>query len=113
MKAGGSSYAAEGHISVACDNRGKQSALSDGACTGDAPSCIVDQKNTVRFVKYNILLGNLPGSVDYFVSTGGSGGGAHAAMLAATGDNPDFYDNDATAALVKSAAMRHTAARAH
>ncbi|MBQ7994375.1 MAG: hypothetical protein IJ252_15260 [Solobacterium sp.] len=88
----GSTYAAEGYINVACGNRGKQSTLSDGTYTGDAPSCLVDQKNAVRFVKFNILLGNLPGSVDYFVSTGGSGGGAHAAMLAATSDNPDFYE---------------------
>ncbi len=88
----GTTYAAEGYINVACGNRGKQSALSDCSYTGDAPSCLVDQKNAVRFVKFNILLGNLPGSVDYFVSTGGSGGGAHAAMLAATSDNPDFYD---------------------
>ena len=88
----GTAYAKEGYINVACGNRGKQSTLSDGTYTGDAPSCLVDQKNAVRFVKYNILLGNLPGSVDYFVSTGGSGGGAHAAMLAATSNNPDFYE---------------------
>ncbi|MBQ3661239.1 MAG: hypothetical protein II907_04300 [Firmicutes bacterium] len=88
----GTTYAKEGYINIACGNRGKQSTLSDGTYTGDAPSCLVDQKNAVRFVKYNILLGNLPGSVDYFVSTGGSGGGAHATMLAATSDNPDFYD---------------------
>ncbi|MBR3741059.1 MAG: hypothetical protein IKN04_11500, partial [Clostridia bacterium] len=60
--------------------------------TGDAPSCLVDQKAATRYVKYNILLGNLPGSVDYWVPTGGSGGGAHAAMFAATSNNPDFYD---------------------
>ena len=88
----GTAYAKEGYINIACGNRGKQSTLSDGTYTGDAPSCLVDQKNAVRFVKYNILLGNLPGSVDYFVSTGGSGGGAHATMLAATSNNPDFYD---------------------
>ena len=95
-----STYAAEGYINVACGNRGKQSTLEDGTYTGDAPSCLVDQKNAVRFVKYNILLGNLPGSVDYFVSTGGSGGGAHAAMLAATSDNPDFYDYEIEAGAV-------------
>ena len=88
----GSAYAREGYINVACGNRGKQSVLLDGTYTGDAPSCLVDQKNAVRFVKYNILLGNLPGSVDYFVSTGGSGGGAHAVMLAATSNHSDFYD---------------------
>ena len=96
----GSTYAAEGYINVACGNRGKQSTLSDGTYTGDAPSCLVDQKNAVRFVKYNILLGNLPGSVDYFVSTGGSGGGAHASMLAATSNNPDFYDYEIAAGAV-------------
>jgi len=91
-----STYAAEGYINVACGNRGKQDSYTDEdgntVYTGDAPDCLVDQKNAVRFVKYNILLGNLPGSVDYFVSTGGSGGGAHAVMLAATSNNSDFYD---------------------
>ena len=89
-------YAAEGYINVACGNRGKQDSYTSDAngtvYTGDAPSCLVDQKAATRFVKYNILLGNLPGSVDYWVSTGGSGGGAHAAMFAATSNNPDFYD---------------------
>ncbi|MCC8067229.1 MAG: hypothetical protein LIO94_09045, partial [Clostridiales bacterium] len=89
-------YAAEGYINVACGNRGKQDTATDGDgntyYTGDAPSCLVDQKAATRYVKYNILLGNLPGSVDYFVSTGGSGGGAHATMFAATSNNSDFYD---------------------
>ena len=89
-------YAAEGYINVACGNRGKQDSFINEAgetvYTGDAPSCLVDQKAATRFVKYNILLGNLPGSVEYWVSTGGSGGGAHATMFAATSNNPDFYD---------------------
>lgn len=97
-------YAAEGYINVACGNRGKQSTTTDDSgetvYTGDAPSCLVDQKNAVRFVKYNILLGNLPGSVDYFVSTGGSGGGAHAVMLAATSDNSDYYAYEAESGAV-------------
>jgi hypothetical protein len=91
------SYAKEGYIGMACGNRGKQDAVKDDSgnvlyYTGDAPSCLADQKAATRYVKYNILLGNLPGSVDYFVSTGGSGGAAHAAMFAATSNNPDFYD---------------------
>ena len=89
-------YAAEGYVNVACGNRGKQDSYTEEegntVYTGDAPSCLVDQKAATRYVKYNILLGNLPGSVDYWVSTGGSGGGAHAAMFAATSNNPDFYD---------------------
>ncbi len=94
--AAAATYAAEGYINVACGNRGKQDSYTDEAgetvYTGDAPSCLADQKAAARYVKYNILLGNLPGSVDYWVSTGGSGGGAHAAMFAATSNNPNFYD---------------------
>lgn len=97
-------YASEGYINVACGNRGKQDTATDENgntyYTGDAPSCLVDQKNAARFVKYNILLGNLPGSVDYFVSTGGSGGGAHAVMFAATSNNSDYYDYEIEAGAV-------------
>ena len=97
-------YASEGYINVACGNRGKQDTATDEDgntyYTGDAPSCLVDQKNAARFVKYNILLGNLPGSVDYFVSTGGSGGGAHAVMFAATSNNSDYYDYEIEAGAV-------------
>ena len=89
-------YAAEGYVNVACGNRGKQDSYTNEAgetvYTGDAPSCLADQKAAARFVRYNILLGNLPGSLTYWVSTGGSGGGAHAVMFAATSDHPDFYD---------------------
>lgn len=38
------------------------------------------------------MLGNLPGCGDYLISTGGSGGGAHAVMFAAASNNPDFYN---------------------
>ena len=97
-------YASEGYINVACGNRGKQDTATDEDgntyYTGDAPSCLVDQKNATRFVKYNILLGNLPGSVDYWVSTGGSGGGAHATMFAATSNNSVFYDYEIEAGAV-------------
>ncbi|MCR5088198.1 MAG: hypothetical protein K6C08_01630 [Oscillospiraceae bacterium] len=98
------SYAGDGYINIACGNRGKQDTATDADgnsyYTGDAPSCLVDQKNAARFVKYNILLGNLPGDVDKMISTGGSGGGAHAAMFAATSNNPDFYDYEIEAGAV-------------
>ena len=90
------SYASEGYINVSCGNRGKNDTATDEKgntyYTGDAPSCLVDQKAATRFVRYNILLGNLPGSTTYWVSTGGSGGGAHATMFAATSNSSDFYD---------------------
>lgn len=94
--AASTSHAKDGYINVSCGNRGKQDTAEDEDgntyYTGDAPTCLADQKAAARYVKYNILLGNLPGSVDYLVSTGGSGGGAHAAMFAATSNNSDFYD---------------------
>ena len=68
--------------------------------TGDAPLCLADQKNAIRFVKYNIILGNLPGNTEYFVSTGGSGGAAHAAMVAATSDNSDYFPYEVEAGAV-------------
>lgn len=99
-----SSNAAYGYINVACGNRGKQSTVTDENgeeyYTGDAPLCLVDQKNAIRFVKYNIILGNLPGNTEYFVSTGGSGGGAHAAMVAATSDNSDYFPYEVEAGAV-------------
>ncbi len=99
-----SDNAAYGYINVSCGNRGKQSTATDENgeeyYTGDAPLCLVDQKNAIRFVKYNIILGNLPGNTEYFVSTGGSGGGAHAAMVAATSDNPDYFPYEAEAGAV-------------
>ncbi len=89
-------YAANGYINVSCGNRGKQDTATDADgniyYTGDAPLCLVDQKNAARFIRYNVLLGNLPGSIEHLVTTGGSGGGAHATMFAATGDAQDFYD---------------------
>ncbi|MDT2522683.1 hypothetical protein [Enterococcus raffinosus] len=97
-------YAKEGYINVACGNRGKQDTATNEAgeeyYTGDAPLCLVDQKNAARYVKYNILLGNLPGNVDYFVSTGGSGGGAHATMFVATSNHSDYYDYEIEAGAV-------------
>ena len=102
--AAATTYASQGYINVSCGNRGKQDSVTDESgniiYTGDAPSCLVDQKNAARFVKYNILLGNLPGDVDRLISTGGSGGGAHAAMFAATSDNPDFYEYEIAAGAV-------------
>lgn len=42
------SYAADGYINVSCGNRGKQDTATDADgnayYTGDAPSCLVDQK---------------------------------------------------------------------
>lgn len=87
---------ADGYINVSFGNCGKQDPSSDENgdtyYTGDTPSCLAGQKAAARYVQYNILLGNLPGSSNYLISTGDSGGGAHAVMFAATSNNPNFYD---------------------
>jgi hypothetical protein len=93
-----SNQAKYGYINVFIGNRGKQSQVTDANgtllyYTGDAPSCLVDQKAAARWMKYNILLTHLPGSIDRFVSTGSSGGAAHATMFAATSNNPDTTDS--------------------
>lgn len=97
-------YARDGYVSMTMGNRGKTSTVTDSdgntTYTGESPKSLVDQKNAIRFVKYNILLGNLPGSVDYFVTTGGSGAGAHASMVAATGNSSDYYDYEIEAGAV-------------
>lgn len=91
----GAGYVGYGYINVACGNRGKSlstiNAAGEKYYCGDAPYCLVDQKSCVRWLKYNIALGNICGDADRIVSTGGSGGGAHSMMLAATGNNPDFF----------------------
>lgn len=93
-KAGGG-YVGYGYINVSCGNRGKSlstvNAEGESYFCGDAPYCLVDQKACVRWLKYNIALGNVCGDPGRMISTGGSGGGAHSLMLAATGNNPDFY----------------------
>ena len=93
-KAGGG-YVAYGYINVSMGNRGKSLSTVDAEgklyYCGDAPHCLVDQKACVRWLKYNIALGNLCGDAERMISTGGSGGGAHSLMLAATGNHSDFY----------------------
>ena len=48
----GTTYAADGYINIACGNRGKQDTVTDEAgntaYTGDAPSCLADQKAAAR-----------------------------------------------------------------
>lgn len=94
-KTASTTYAADGLIYMVAGNRGKQSTatLADGSTvyTGDSPDMVVDGKAAIRFLRYNIALGNLPGSAEYLVVTGGSGAGAHTMMVASTGDNDVFY----------------------
>ena len=95
----GTAYAAEGYIYMVSGNRGKQSSYSDAdgntVYTGDAPDLVVDGKNAIRYVRYNILLGNLPGDPEKFITTGGSGAGAHTIMIASTGNSAAYFPYEA------------------
>ncbi len=55
-----------------------------------APQMVADTKAAIRYVKYNIGLGNIPGDADKVIISGHSGGGALTAIIAATGNSPDF-----------------------
>ncbi len=55
-----------------------------------SPATIADTKAAIRYVKYNIGLGNLPGNADKVVITGHSGGGALATIIGATGNSLDY-----------------------
>lgn len=52
--AASASYAADGYINVSCGNRGKQDTANDDEgntyYTGDAPTCLTDQKAAARYV---------------------------------------------------------------
>ena len=55
-----------------------------------APQMVVDTKAAIRYVKYNIGLGTIPGDADKVIISGHSGGGALTAIIAASGNSADF-----------------------
>ena len=97
-------FADEGYISVVCGTRGKNDKAKNSekkeVFTGDSPFAIVDTKNAIRFVRYNQLLGNLPGSADHIVAIGTGAGGTLAALLASTGNSTEYYPYEVEAGAV-------------
>jgi hypothetical protein len=55
---------------------------------GRAPSCIVDLKAAVRYLRYNDRA--MPGDAEKIISNGTSAGGALSALLGATGNSSDY-----------------------
>ena len=55
---------------------------------GRAPSCIVDLKAAVRYLRYNDCI--MPGDAEKIVSNGTSAGGALSALLGASGNSSDY-----------------------
>ena len=97
-------FADEGYISVVCGTRGKNDKTKNAdkkeVFTGDSPFGIVDTKNAIRYVRYNQLLGNLPGSADHIVAIGSGAGGTLAALLASTGNSTEYYPYEVEAGAV-------------
>lgn len=88
-------YAQYGYVFVSCGYRGMRDAVADEngevVFSGDAPLGLVDCKAALRFVKYNVALGNLPGSIDHVVAAGIGSGATYAVLLSASAQSADYY----------------------
>lgn len=84
----GAPYLAQGMVYVTCGCRGRSSKNAQGEYVGKAPMTLVDFKTAIRFLRHNRA--TLPGDWSKLVSVGFSAGGAMSALLAVTGDHPDY-----------------------
>ena len=84
----GAPYLAQGMVYVTCGCRGRSSKNAQGEYVGKAPMTLVDFKTAIRFLRHNRA--TLPGDWSRLVSVGFSAGGAMSALLAVTGDHPDY-----------------------
>jgi hypothetical protein len=79
---------AAGYVIVSLGTRGRGALAADGSFAGKAPAAVVDAKAAIRYLRLNDEL--MPGSAERIVITGTSGGGALSAVVAASGNSPDF-----------------------
>lgn len=79
---------AYGFVVVCPGCRGRDNQNPDGTFFGKAPAAIVDLKAAVRYLRHN--RGILPGNPEYIMTSGGSAGGAMSALLASTGNAPEY-----------------------
>ena len=79
---------AAGYVYVDVGTRGRGIVAADGTYPGHAPAAVVDTKAAIRWLRLNDAA--LPGSAERIVVTGTSGGGGLTAVIAASGDSPDF-----------------------
>lgn len=84
----GAPYLAQGMVYVTCGCRGRSSKNAQDEYVGKAPMTLVDFKTAIRFLRHNRT--TLPGDWSKLVSVGFSAGGAMSALLAVTGDHPDY-----------------------
>ncbi|NML93967.1 subtype B tannase [Novosphingobium olei] len=79
---------AAGYVYVDVGTRGRGIVAADGTYPGHAPAAVIDTKAAIRWLRLNDAA--LPGSAERIVVTGTSGGGGLTAVIAASGDSPDF-----------------------
>ena len=78
----------EGMVFVTCGCRGRESRNGMGEPVGKGSAMLTDFKTAIRFLRHNRAC--LPGNWDRIISVGWSAGGAMSALLAVTGDHPDY-----------------------
>ncbi|MGN1019734.1 MAG: hypothetical protein ACI4O7_05120 [Aristaeellaceae bacterium] len=84
----GDDFLRHGLIYVSCGCRGRESRDAAGQPAGKAPWTLVDIKTALRFLRHNRA--SLPGDWERVICMGWSAGGAMSALLAVTGDHPDY-----------------------
>ena len=77
-----------GFIVASPGTRGRTSTNESGTYVGKAPAVIVDLKAAVRYLRFNDAA--MPGDAEKIISNGTSAGGAVSALLAASGNSPDY-----------------------
>ncbi|WP_172122063.1 subtype B tannase [Devosia sp. 919] len=79
----------EGFILVSAGARSRGALSADDRFVGKAPAAVVDTKAAIRFLRLNRDV--IAGNTDRIVITGTSGGGALSAIVAASGNAPDYF----------------------
>lgn len=77
-----------GYVVVIPAIRGRVLQNESGEYIGKAPSCVVDYKAAVRYLRH--FSKDLPGNVEKIITNGTSAGGALSSLMGATGNHPDY-----------------------
>lgn len=78
-----------GYIICSAGTRSRGAMAADGTWAGKSPAVVVDAKAAIRYLKLNDAV--MPGSADFIVITGGSGGGGLSVAVGASGNSADYY----------------------
>ena len=80
-----------GFVVVSYGARGRNNGATDGKYLGHSPATATDTKAAIRYLRFNKnFLKNI--DVNKIVVNGTSGGGAMTALIASSGNSPDFFE---------------------